>query len=258
MLPPVQPPTGASQSPFPLLYQAQHRDYQADLPFWLTLADELGDPILELGCGTGRVLIPLAEADHTVYGLDIDPGMLALCQQAIPERLNAQVWTIQADLTAFQLETRFPLVILPCNTYSTLSEGARKSALTCIHKHLLPGGVFATSFPNPALMAHLAATTHPEFETSFFHPETGNPVQISYEIKRASGLLTLVWHYDHLFPDGQVRRFTHRVEHQLVTTTQYLDEFDACGFSILATYGDFERSPLNPASPDLVIVSRQI
>ena len=66
---------------FPKLYQAQHSEYQEDIPFWLVLASEQGSPILELGCGTGRVLHPLAEAGYTCYGLDHDPGMLAMVKQ---------------------------------------------------------------------------------------------------------------------------------------------------------------------------------
>ncbi len=57
---------------FPLFYHAQHQNYLEDLPFWLGLAATQGSPILELGCGSGRVLLPLALAGHRVLGIDND------------------------------------------------------------------------------------------------------------------------------------------------------------------------------------------
>jgi SAM-dependent methyltransferase len=245
------------ESIFPLLYQAQHHNYLEDLPFWLGLGEQQGSPILELGCGTGRVLIPLVEAGHTVVGLDIDPPMLSLCQRSIPKFLVSRVHLLLGDLTAFQLGTQFPLIILPCNTYSTLSRERRKAALTCIRAHLKTGGLFATSFPNPALMAALAPTRQPEVESHFTHPQSGNPVQISYEISRSRHTLNVVWHYDHLLPDGQVERYSHTIHHYLATGPQHLVEIEAAGFSILDTFGDFDRCAYQSNSPNLVIVARR-
>lgn len=253
----MPPPANPQESPLPLLYQAHHRDYQDDLPFWLGLGKQQGDPILELGCGTGRVLVPLAEARHTVVGLDIDPLMLMRCQGSIPKELSSRIHLFLGDLTSFHLGTQFPLIILPCNTYSTLAEEERRAALTCIRAHLKAGGLFATSFPNPALMASLTATRHPEIENHFTHPQSGNPIQTSYQIRRRRRTVSVVWHYDHLFPDGRVERFSHTIHHHLATTPQYLGEIEAAGFSILATFGDFDRSALQSDSPNLVVVAHR-
>ena len=80
---------------FPSFYHAHHNAFRSDIPFWLDLARRQGSPILELGCGTGRVLIPLAEAGYTVYGLDIDPEMLEFCLQQVPPVIINNVNTIQ-------------------------------------------------------------------------------------------------------------------------------------------------------------------
>ena len=66
---------------FARFYDADYRHYQDDLDLILDLADQTGDPILELGCGTGRVLAPLLEAGHTVTGVDISPGLLGVAQE---------------------------------------------------------------------------------------------------------------------------------------------------------------------------------
>ena len=73
---PAQPLPNKSAKMLPLLYHAHHNRYKEDLPFWLELAARHGDPVLELGCGSGRVLLALAQDGYQVYGLDNDPGML--------------------------------------------------------------------------------------------------------------------------------------------------------------------------------------
>ena len=121
---------------FPILYHAHHKRYQEDLPFWLELAARQGDPVLEMGCGSGRVLGPMAEAGYDMYGLDNDPGMLAVLNENLSPGLVGQTHIFAGDFTSFCLSLRFPLIILPCNTYSTLSTGGRQATLERAHQHL--------------------------------------------------------------------------------------------------------------------------
>jgi SAM-dependent methyltransferase len=252
------PHRGAGESLSALLYQAHHRHYLADLPFWIDLAEDQEGDILELGCGTGRVLIPIAEAGHNVFGLDRDPEMLKFCRLQIPAEIAPRVHLLQADISSFQLKIQFPLIILPCNTFSTLEQDTRRSALKCIRQALSPGGIFAASMPNPVVLLQLEPTDQAEMETSFPHPRTGNPVQASYELERSQGEVTLVWHYDHLLPDGHVERFSVTTSHQQVTLAEYLHEFQQSGFGIQATYGGFDYEPHLPTSSELIIVARKV
>jgi len=243
---------------FPPLYHAHHKTFMSDIPFWLDLARGQGSPILELGCGTGRVLIPLAEAGYTVYGLDIDLEMLKFCHQQLSPALTTKVNTILADLSSFYFKIQFPLILLPCNTYSTLRASSRKSALACIYGHLSPGGLFAVSVPNPAILSQLESTKNPEIETIFTHPTTGNPVQVSYRTRRTSQKALLEWYYDQLLTNGLVDRLQVSVQHGLTTKGEYLQEFTQVGYAVTATYGDFDYSPLKQDSPNLVIVAKKI
>jgi len=242
---------------FPLLYHAHYSDYTDDLPFWLDLARKQRGTILELGCGTGRVLISLAQAGRTVYGLDNDPNMLAVLRQQFDSAPNIHVHIIQADLTAFHLAARFSLIILPCNTFSTLDAAARHSALTCIRRHLAPGGLLAVSIPNPYALAELQPSPQSEVETVFTHPQSGNPVQVSCDWVCTDTQVTLFWHYEHLLPDGQVTRLTVSTSHHLTSTATYRDECNAAGFAITATYGNFDRTPYTPASPHLIVTLKR-
>ena len=235
----------------PLLYHTHHNQDLEDLPFWLNLARRHGSPILELGCGTGRVMLPLIEAGYQVTGLDLSAEMLAHLKTLAQQAGIGKPSVVQTDLTNFQLKQRFPLIILPCNTYSTLSAEQRLAALKSITHHLAPGGVFAASLPNPDWLGSLEDIEDVEIETVFLHPETGNPVQASNEWRRMENQLEICWHYDHLLPDGQVERFSQATRHWLTPTEEYLDELKTAGFRV-QIYGDFEREPYSTELPFLI------
>jgi SAM-dependent methyltransferase len=248
----------ANVSAFPSLYHAHHQAYTEDIPFWLSLARVQGGPILELGCGTGRVLLRLAEEGYTCYGLDHDPAMLALLHESQQASSTRQITTILADMSGFQVLVSFPLIILPCNTYSTLATPLRITTLNHIYQHLAPGGIFAASVPNPGLLAVLETEDQPEMEMFFPHPETQNPVQVSCSIVRESSSVAFHWYYDHLFPDGQVERLAIAIVHQLTSMEQYLQEYHSAGFQVKTIYGDFDCTPYLPDSPNLIIIAQKI
>lgn len=238
----------------PLLYHAHHNQYLEDLPFWLELARQHGGPILELGCGTGRIMLPLLQEGYQATGLDLSAAMLAHLQKLAVEAELAPPDLVLADLTNFSLHRQFPLILLPCNTYSTLNKDQRLSALKCIGQHLSAGGVFATSLPNPAWLSSLEDVEGPEVETVFIHPETGNPVQASNEWRRHEDTVEICWHYDHLLPDGQVERDSQATRHVLTPAETILDELQRAEFQPIP-YGDFNFEPFTQDQPFLIIVA---
>jgi len=167
------------QDQYPLLYHAHHSLHPEDIPFWLDMAARCGAPILELGCGTGRLLIPLAEAGYGVYGLDKDAGMLAVLQRAMRTDRTLGAHLLQGDFAAIPFQAGFNLILMPCNTFSTLSEEIRILALKQVKACLAPGGMFAASLPNPALMRRLPRRGEAQIEDVFLHPADGEPVQVS-------------------------------------------------------------------------------
>ena len=247
----------AQENPFPLLYHAHHQNMSEDIPFWQSLARWQGDPILELGCGTGRVLIPLAEAGHTVYGLDNAPNMLSFLRQRIPPKIEPNIHLINADMTNFKIDEQFRLVILPCNTYSTFDAPTRKSMLDCIVQHLLPGGVFGVSMPNPNLLLALESTEDAALETIFSHPESGYPVQVGSKWERSDNVLTFKWHYDHLLPNGKIERLTTATHHQLASVEDYVTEMISTGLTIRSTYRNFDTGPYKPDANYLIILAQK-
>lgn len=245
-----------NQSIYPDLYHVHHSLYAEDIPFWLSLANECAGAILELGCGSGRVLTRLAEAGHKVYGIELDAGMLSVLQRLLSPDLRNSVRLIQADFTRFRLERRFGLILLPCNTYSTLGALQRLSLLACVRRCLQAGGRFAFSVPNPQLLKHLPARTEAEVEEVFSHPVDGEPVQVSSEWRRTRRQFVLTWRYDHLLPDGRVERLSVVVSHELVEIQAYLAELLNAGFGSFVQYGDFDFSAFTPDSPHLILLAR--
>lgn len=235
-------------------YHRQHNEYVADLPFWQSLAGNQGDPVLELGCGTGRVVMALAQAGHQVWGLDHDLAMLAVLQERLKGREELNVQIVEADLTEFTFQQKFPLILLPCNTYSTLSPVERRRTLEAVRQHLPTGGVFAASLPAPARLGEIPEAGETEEEGFFIHPVSGNPVQVSSAWQRGAEWVEVSWHYDHLLPDGRVERLTRAVRHGLASAEKYLQEFEAAGFEV-ALYGDYERNAYRGESDILVIAA---
>jgi SAM-dependent methyltransferase len=239
---------------YPELYHAHHLLHMEDLPFWMDLADQAGDPILELGCGTGRILGRMAAAGHISVGLDKDPKMLSYLLKELEPEATAPV-LIVADMCRFNLHQRYSLIYIPCNTFSTLSETERSDCLDCVVNHLKPDGLFAFSIANPAALASLPARSGIELEEEFILPQTGNPVQVSSSWRRTRGHFRLTWYYDLLQPDGRVQRITAQADHQMAPSRVYLDELRGSGLKLKALYGDFDHSDYLPESPYFICVA---
>lgn len=245
-------------SPIPMLYHAHHSQAADDLPFWLDWARRKGGPILELGCGSGRVLLPLAEEGRSVFGLDRDANMLEFLRMCIPGGLRERVSLIRSDLRRYHLARHFPLILMPCNTYSTLEPVDRRIALNRARCHLASRGNLIVSTPNPAILAELPEEGEAENEAFFFHPETGNPVQVSSQWQRASEGILFYWRYDQLLPDGRVEREMISVFHYVRGVDDTFYDFEEAGLKVALTFGDYDGAPYETDSPHLIIVATPI
>ena len=239
---------------FAEIYHLHHSRHPEDLPFWTGLAAEKGGPVLELGCGTGRVLLSLAKTGLTVFGLDRDAEMLEVLQQAILPGLQVHIW--QGDFTAFCLAESFPLIILPCNTYSTLDHAQRTALLKAIRDHLAPEGIFAVSMPNPVLLRRLPASSDAEIEEIITLPQEGGRVQVSSAWTRDDQYFSLHWYYDHLRPGGRVERLEGIARHHLVSRENHLQEFSETGLIPAAEFGSYRRSAYRRTSDVWIVLLR--
>ena len=209
---------------------------------------------MELGCGTGRILLPLLKEGHEVFGLDISFQALGylINTVSVPET-NLRVF--QADIGQFRIAREFSLVILACNTLSTFQKVMRRKVYSTVIAHLSNDGVFAASMPNPQHLAGLSEVGEPEIEGSFIHPITANPVQVSSGWRRNDSSIVIEWHYDHLLPDGQVERETVEITHFQTQLEDYLAELRAANLLPVEVLGDFDGSIYQEDSPYLILVA---
>jgi SAM-dependent methyltransferase len=233
-----------------------------DLAFYLQSAAASRGPILELGCGTGRIAIPLAESGARITGLDISQKMLERAEQKrsflAPERRDL-LRLIHGDMTGFELREQFPLVIIPFRPFQhLLSVEAQLGCLTCARRHLADGGRLVMDFfQTDAARMHdpkfLEAHFVAEYEMSgarkvrlferiaaFRRAEQCNDVEMAFEITQPGRQVER-----HVFAFTFRYFFRYEVEHLLARI----------GFRLLETFGDFDRSPLKDDSPEMIFVA---
>ena len=129
------------------------RDSVDDIPFYVGLAQEAaarGEAVLELGCGTGRVTIPMAQAGAKMTGLDSAAAMLDLARTK-SAAAGVDVRWVQGDMAAFETEETYGLVAIPFRSFLHLiTDQEQKGCLEAIRRHLRPEGRLALNFYVPA------------------------------------------------------------------------------------------------------------
>ena len=135
-------------------YDLEHRDFGDDLPMYLEWARRVGSPILDVGCGTGRVTLALAQAGFEVTGIDESSEMLARAHQRILSDPTAmsKVRLLAVPAQQFRAENRYHLAILSLNTFAHfLTQAQQLETLNNLRRHLVPGGVLINDMTPPDL-----------------------------------------------------------------------------------------------------------
>ena len=134
-------------------YDFEYADLKNDIQFYLEYAKQADGDVLELACGTGRVLIPIAQAGVPITGLDISGEMLRICQnkvnQATPE-IQKKVTLVHGDMKQFSLQKKYNLIYIPFNSFQCLlTKKDQGVCLQSIHSHLSERGLFILSIFAP-------------------------------------------------------------------------------------------------------------
>ena len=246
---------------FAEFYDILHSSYDADLKIYLELAKEHGDPLLELGCGTGRLLIPLAAAGHAVTGVDLSGDMLARCQEKLDidgEVTAKRVSLVQGDIRRFELGRKFNLIMAACNTIlhcTTIPD--LLAVFARAREHLAPGGVFAVDFSIPNVKAMIESSGEEEvFEV--IHPVRGSRIVDTYKatFDFARQVETIDTHLAEW--DGRVllRSTRARSERGIYFPREVALALRCSGFRIVKTWKGYRRGPLVETSRDIVYIFR--
>ncbi len=246
---------------FARFYDAEYEGFDADLAMYLGFAERVGSPILDLGCGTGRVLIRLAQAGFQVTGLDISGAMLEIARRKVAgQGLGERVRLVQADMRDFAIGQQFHMAFCAINSFMHLETQADQlAALRCWRRHLRPGGLLILDLfpPGPDLL--MDEDGRLTVQRTWTEPDTGITVikQYTRQVDLAEQTVYVQFIFDELMPDGTWRRTL------MPFTMRYLGRFEAellldkAGYAVEAIYGSWELDPFESDSDRMIFVARR-
>jgi SAM-dependent methyltransferase len=237
--------------------------FEDDLALYLELAHRQGKKVLEIACGSGRVLVPLARAGFDVVGIDVSPHMLALAQTKLDVIANKHARLVHADMRDFRLdEAEFDLAIVAVKSFAYLTE--RDEQLRClesIHAHLRPGGLLAIDFmhPLPEWVAAAPGSMRDDLlQRVADHGFTLSRVEsvVSTDLARQVRIIRSA--YEIIDDRGSVvtKRF---VEWPYRWTYRFEAEhlLERAGFAVEAVYGGYQHEPFTSSSAAMVFLARK-
>ena len=240
-------------------YDVWYEDQVDDTRFYLSLAEQLGGPVLECMCGTGRSLIPLVEEGYEAWGFDRSHAMLdrltakmELCDEDVQSRISVH----HADMRTFECPRKYKLIIVPFNAFLHLLEReGQEAALRNVAEHLEDGGRFVMSVFNPRLerpeelVRHRGTRTMMNGEiVSRFEAQT---------FDRAKRRTTVHYFIDISRQDRAMRRVTACFTMRYLEREELVELMASCGLEVLETYGDWHLSPFTERSDMIVLVAKR-
>ena len=259
----------ASHSPQPdpyaqiaALYDLEHAGYDDDIDLYLNLALSTGDPILELGCGTGRLLLPLAEAGHRITGVDLSLPMLDRARSKVAEAgLVDRVTLHRASMTDDLSPPGGPfgLAIVSLNGLMHLTaQREQRRALEAVRRCLDPRGQLVLDVLNPTPET-LRSLDHSLAHEGTWVDRAGariDKVAARRILPSQQTIMTELW-YDRIAQDGVISRvaasyglrYLHRAEMDLL--------LELAGFAEWQIYGGYDLEPFDDQS-DRIIVTAEV
>lgn len=234
-----------------------------DVQFWVDEAQTSGGPALELGCGTGRILMPTAKAGVEITGLDISESMLATCREKLQletKQVQDRVQLVRSDMRSFDVGSDFALVTLPFRPFQHLVEVEDQLAcLDSIRRALRTGGRLVLDLFNPSIPKLNEPLGEVVFTEDPFTMPDGRIVVRKHrfvdrdlfgQVNTIDLIHAITW------PDGRYEEdvwqfrmryfFRYEIEHLV----------ERAGFRFEAIYADYDRSPYGSKYPgDLIVVA---
>jgi 2-polyprenyl-3-methyl-5-hydroxy-6-metoxy-1,4-benzoquinol methylase len=229
------------------LYDLMLSGIQYGFDFYFDLARAANGPVLDIACGTGRILLPCLQAGVDIEGIDFFEGMLkTLRTKAAALGLSPRVH--RADMSDFTLPRRFALIMIPFNAIiHNMTQDAQIRCLRLCHEHLLPGGMLAYDTFFPAASTVEVAPGTRVLEGEMPHPETGLTMRMydSRTFDRVAQTQHSINDLELLNADGSIAK-VYRTE----CSSRYMYKHETelllrvAGFARWEICGDFDRRPL--------------
>jgi SAM-dependent methyltransferase len=231
-----------------------------DVPFWQRLARRIDGPILELGCGTGRLAVPVGRAAASgLVGIDRSEPMLARARQRVRRaRLGTRVRLVRGDIRylPFPRESRFGLVMAPYGMLqSLLREADLKKTLEAVASVLRPRALFGVD-----LVADLPAWQEYRRETRLtgWRPGRRSHVTLIESVRQDRDAGLTIFEQEYVERRGrqkESRRF--ELAFRTVTVPQMARRLERAGFRVTAVLGDYDGGPWDPRAETWLILAER-
>ena len=239
-------------------YDAEHAHFDEDLNLYMNFAELCGSPLLELACGSGRLLVPLAREGYDLTGVDTSASMLNLAQEALRQAgVAAQCKLVLENMSKLHLGHRFRMAFIALGSFGHIcTRQEQRQTLAVVRDHLTPGSRFILDISNAdaRYMEHLSGHV---LHQGTWGREDG--ALLSHFISPASSLtrhLLELTHFYDMHQQGEAVRRT------VITTHLYLFErnevellLEEAGFVVTDVYGDYELSPFEHDSPRMIFIA---
>jgi SAM-dependent methyltransferase len=242
-----------------------YRD-RPDIAFFVEAAQEAGSPVLEVGCGTGRVLIPTARAGLDIVGLDRSQDMLSVCRRRLqdePEAVQARVRLVQGDMRRFELGEAFTLATIPFRPFQHLITVADQlSCLESIRRHLVEGGTLILDVFNPSLDFLINRPVGEELaeEPEFCMPDGRRVIRrhktVAHDRFNQVNDFELIYYVKH--PDGREERLVQSFRLRYLFRFEVEHLLARAGFVVEHVYAGYDKSEYGSTYPgELLFVARR-
>lgn len=244
-------------------YDSENIGLVDDLAAYDVLVGRFGGPVLDVGCGTGRVSLHLAQHGQNVMGVDASTAMLERAEEHAEQMGEAgrRVEWVHGDIRDLERGERFGLAIFAFSGFMHLLEHSEQiKALERIAAHVKPGGGIVLDLANPIDIFRAEDTASLVVERLFVDAETGDTVmqQSLATFDRISQIMSLTWVYDRISADGLVHRsmMPQRVRYTFAAEMSLL--LQRTGFEQVEIYGDYDFDPYQEDSPRLFVVGTRV
>ena len=244
---------------FARLYDWEHDQYVADVDVHVGFARRFGGPVLELACGTGRLLEPLAKAGFVCTGVDSSPAMLERARRRLAGRGGNTPTLVEQRLEALDLGSQFRTIILGLDSFGLLlSRADQVRALKAARAHATHDGRLVLDVANGNLRGAVEPPEELIHDLTLPDPETGRPITkfVLRRARPADQVDELMFFYDEQDERGYLRRST--VELRLRWFTRFELELllQSAGWQVDELYGNYDLEPYGPTSDRLIVVAR--
>ena len=242
-------------------YDPDLGDLDTDIRMYEQFAARCDSPILELGCGTGRVLIPLARLGYRITGVDASAAMLERARDKVAEEdLTERVTLVEQEMGELELEERFNLAFAALNSFAHLhATDDQLAALARIRRHLNPGGLLVLDMFNPDMGRLLASRGQVALARVMEGPGTGQRTMrfTTDEVDLGRQIIHTTYIVDEIDAGGQVKRTLFPFSLRYVFRYELELLLRHAGFEIEAIYGSYDLDELSGDSEKLIAVARR-